>query len=172
VLLGLAGLLVRAARATTRASLAPPTRRHRPGAAAIIEGQHLKLHLGCGPVHVQRFVNVDIDPELPTVDVVDDVGDLQRFPDGSAALIYACHVLEHCSHADVTAILRRWFEVLEPGGEVRISVPDIDRIVTIYSSHRQHFQTPGHSPWIGLIYGGQLTPYDYHKESVVESVEN
>jgi hypothetical protein len=27
----------------------------------------------------------------------------------------------------------------------------------------QHFQTKGNSPWIGLIYGGQLDKYDYHK---------
>jgi hypothetical protein len=42
-------------------------------------------------------------------------------------------------------------------------VPDLDRIVKIYADHPEHFNTPGNSPWIGLIYGGQSTPYDYHK---------
>lgn len=88
---------------------------------------------------------------------------LQRFQEGSATLIYACHLLEHFSHSEIPGILRRWLEVLEPGGEVRISVPDIDRIVRIYANNWQHFQMPENSPWIGLIYGGQTTPYDYHK---------
>lgn len=162
-LLNLAGLLVRAAHSMTRAAAPPAADRVPASAGGAIQGQHLKLHLGCGPIHIAGFVNVDIDPELPTVDVVDDVGRLQRFPDGSATLIYACHVLEHFPHSDVFGILRRWFEVLEPGGEVRISVPDIDRIVRIYANNWQHFQTPPNSPWIGLIYGGQSTPYDYHK---------
>lgn len=162
-LLNLAGLLVRAARSITRAPAAPAAGRVPAGVAGTIRGQHLKLHLGCGHVHIAGFVNVDIDPYFPTADVVDDVGRLQRFPEGIATLIYACHVLEHFSHSEIPGIFRRWFEVLEPGGEVRISVPDIDRIVRIYAHNWQHFQTPPNSPWIGLIYGGQATPHDYHK---------
>jgi hypothetical protein len=27
----------------------------------------------------------------------------------------------------------------------------------------QHFQTPPNTPWIGLIYGGQVNEHDYHK---------
>ena len=46
---------------------------------------------------------------------------------------------------------------------MRISVPEIDRIMRIYQKHPELFQTKGHSPWIGLIYGGQSTPYNYHK---------
>lgn len=47
--------------------------------------------------------------------------------------------------------------------ELRISVPDMDKIVKIYYKNWQHFQTPGNSPWIGLIWSGQGTKYDYHK---------
>lgn len=161
VLTTLAGLLIRVARRLSPAAVARGESAS-PG-GALIAGRHFKLHLGCGPIHLAGFVNVDIDAHLPTVDVVDDVGRLGRFVEGSATLIYACHVLEHVSHDEVPSILQRWFAVLEPGGEVRISVPDIDRIVKIYTAHWQHFQTPPHSPWIGLIYGGQTTAYDYHK---------
>lgn len=70
--------------------------------------------------------------------------------------------MEHFGHEEIIPILRRWFDVLVPGGEIRISGPDIDRIVKIYSDNPQHFQAPDHSLWIGLIYGGQSMPYDYH----------
>lgn len=121
-----------------------------------------KLHLGCGEGRIEGWCNVDIDC-LPTVDVVDDIKELKKFDNNYAEMIYACHVLEHLSHQQVIPTLKRWFDVLKPGGELRISVPDIDRIVKIYIKNWDHFQTPGHSPWIGLIYGGQEDQYDFHK---------
>lgn len=121
-----------------------------------------KLHLGCGNIRLAGFCNVDI-LTTEAVDVVSDISKLDNFPNNSIELIYACHVLEHFSHDEAVKVLRRWFDVLEPGGELRISVPDIDRIVKIYHDNWSHFQTPGNSPWIGLLYGGQGDPYDFHK---------
>lgn len=127
-----------------------------------IRRRPLKLHLGCGHIALAGFCNVDA---LTTgaQDVVDDIRTLARFPESCAQEIYACHVLEHFAHDEIVPILTRWFQVLEPGGHLRISVPDIDRIVRIYDKNFAHFQKPGHTPWIGLLYGGQTTPYDFHK---------
>lgn len=121
-----------------------------------------RLHLGCGNIRLTGFCNVDI-LTTAAVDVVSDISKLDNFADNSIELIYACHVLEHFSHDEAVSVLRRWFDVLAPGGELRISVPDLDRIVKIYHNNWQHFQTPGNSPWIGLLYGGQGDPYDFHK---------
>jgi SAM-dependent methyltransferase len=121
-----------------------------------------RLHLGCGNIKLPGFCNVDA-LETIAVDVIDDIRKLHRFPNGSVQEIYACHVLEHFGHDEIQPILSRWLQILQPGGVLRISVPDIDRIVRIYHKNFKHFHTKGHSPWIGLIYGGQSTPYDYHK---------
>lgn len=121
-----------------------------------------RLHLGCGPIKIEGFCSVDA-LRTRAVDVVDDIRRLKEFPDNCASEIYASHVLEHFGHDEIMPILRRWFDILKPGGALRISVPDIDRIVAIYTKNPTHFNTPGNSPWIGLIYGGQTTPYDYHK---------
>ncbi len=131
-------------------------------AKSSLDGQSKKLHLGCGDIHIDGYCNVDIDC-LPTVDVVDNILILHKFGQNYAEQIYACHVLEHLSHMEVPKTLHRWHEVLMPGGELRISVPDIDRIVKVYCNNWDHFQTKGNAPWIGLLYGGQLDPYDYHK---------
>jgi SAM-dependent methyltransferase len=122
----------------------------------------LRLHLGCGPIRAPEFCNVDLLPSAAT-DVVDDVSTLVKFRDNSVSEIYACHVLEHFGHDAIPSILNRWKDVLEPGGILRISVPDMDRIVKIYMDNFAHFQIPGNTPWIGLIWGGQTTHYDFHK---------
>lgn len=121
-----------------------------------------KLHLGCGPIHLDGWTNIDILHTSAT-DYVDNIMTLTRVPDGFADEIYACHVLEHFSHVEVPIVLKRWHEILKPGGTLRISVPDIDKVVKIYVKNWQHFQTDGNSPWIGLIYGGQGDAYDFHK---------
>ena len=134
----------------------------RKGAPKMNPADAKRLHLGCGNIRLPGFCNVDI-LTTAAVDVVSDISKLDNFADDSIELIYACHVLEHFSHDDAVNVLLRWFDVLKPGGELRISVPDIDRIVKIYHDNWQHFQTTGNSPWVGLLYGGQGDPYDFHK---------
>lgn len=121
-----------------------------------------KLHLGCGPIRLPGFCNVDIVATKAT-DIVENVAHLKCFPDNYAEEIYACHVLEHFAHVDIPVILKRWHAALRPGGRLRLSVPDIDRIVKIYIDNWEHFQTAGNAPWIGLLYGGQGSRYDFHK---------
>lgn len=60
-------------------------------------------------------------------------------------------------------MLKTWYRVLASGGTLRVSVPDIDRIVKIYMKTWAHFQKDGRSPSIGLLHGGQTDHYDYHK---------
>lgn len=117
--------------------------------AGITEKTLNRLHLGCGAIKIDGYCNVDIDALIA--------------PDNFAEIIYSCHVLEHIGHEEVLPTLRNWYRVLKPGGEVRISVPDLDRIVNIYKNNWAHFQTKTHSPWIGLIYGGQSDKFDFHK---------
>ena len=102
------------------------------------------MHLGSGNIRLPGFCNVDI-LTTTAVDIISDISKLDNFNNNSIELIYACHVLEHFSHEDTLRVLKRWFQVLAPGGELRISVPDIDRIVKIYVKNWTHFQTPGHS---------------------------
>ncbi len=120
------------------------------------------LHLGCGNIHINGWCNVDVIPTGAT-DLVLDIATLPGVKNSSVERIYSCHVLEHFSANEIPKILNRWFEVLTPGGEIRISVPDLDSITRIYQKNIAHFQKPGNQPWIALIYGGQKDPYDFHK---------
>lgn len=121
-----------------------------------------KLHLGCGNIYIKGWVNVDV-LQTGATDIVMDIKKLPGIKHNSVKEIYACHVLEHFSTKEVIEILRRWNQVLIPGGKLRISVPDLDAITRIYQKNIKHFQTPGNQPWVALIYGGQKDEYDFHK---------
>jgi len=69
----------------------------------------------------------------PHVDLVGDVADLSTIESGSADLIYASHVLEYFDRREAEEALKEWFRVLRPGGILRLSVPDFDQLIVIYS---------------------------------------
>ena len=121
-----------------------------------------KLHLGCGHVHIPGWTNCDV-LKTGATDLVIDICGLPGIESDSVDAIYACHVLEHFGTGEVPGILRRWKQVLRKGGEIRLSVPDLDAVTRIYQKHFDHFQVPGNQPWIALIYGGQKDSYDFHK---------
>ena len=125
-------------------------------------GASRRLHLGCGTRRAQGWTNVDIRFTFAT-DLLDDIRILRRVPAGWADEVYACHVLEHFDFEETGRVLAQWTRVLRPGGVLRVSVPDLDRITAIYQRNLAHFHTPGNEPWTGLIYGGQENRYDYHK---------
>jgi predicted SAM-dependent methyltransferase len=157
----LSRLLTKARKVASRYGIGPGSKQ--PPAEYIARGGDLsRLHLGCGQVHIPGWCNVD-GLATGATDVIADLRTLEGIPDACADMVYACHVLEHFSHVDIVPILRRWQQVLKPRGEIRISVPDLDAIMRVYEKNIAHFQVPGHSPWIGLIYGGQKDKYDYHK---------
>ncbi|MBJ6801937.1 class I SAM-dependent methyltransferase [Geomonas propionica] len=131
--------------------------------AYLAQGHDLgQLHLGCGNIHLPGWCNVDVINTGAT-DLVLDIRSLPGLPRGRAERIYSCHVLEHFSHDEIPGILASWHEVLKSGGEIRLSVPDLDAITRIYQANLEHFNVPGHQPWIALIYGGQKDEYDFHK---------
>lgn len=88
----------------------------------------VRVHLGCGPVDIPGYVNVDMLP-LPHVHHVCGVQRLKVFADESIDLLYACHVLEHVPRRELRETLEEWRRVLRPGGVLRISVPDFDLLL-------------------------------------------
>jgi predicted SAM-dependent methyltransferase len=91
----------------------------------------LKLHLGCGTVHLPGWVNIDI--ETSQADLTLDITRGLPLPDGSARLIYHEHVMEHITIDEAKTCLKDWFRLLEPGGVLRIATPDLAYVVERYS---------------------------------------
>lgn len=126
----------------------------------------IRINLGCGANPIAGFTNVDA-LEGPGVDVVAELRDGLPFPDESADLIYASHVLEHFPTETVPVLLAEWKRVLRTGGRLLVAVPDLDAIAALMVENRGWF-TPPHNPWLGAIYGGQKDEYDFHQTGFTE----
>lgn len=115
----------------------------------------MKLHLGCGEKHIEGYVNID-SRKLESVDLVEDISKLQSIKNNTVDLIYASHVLEHFGRHKYMEVLERWYEVLKPGGVIRISVPDFNSVCEHYLENKNL------SLLKGFLYGGQNYPENYH----------
>jgi len=98
---------------------------HRRGAKAAKNfawKQGAKLNIGCGSVKNAGFVSVDF---CPGVDVRLDLRKPMPIPDGIASMILCEHFLEHLRYpGQAGAFLKECHRILQPGGELYISVPD------------------------------------------------
>ena len=133
--------------------------------AGVPEGhRNERLHLGCGNVHLEGWCNIDFR-ETPATDKVQDVFKLPDISPGSAGVIYACHVLEHCGLAPNThmpsypEVLYRWFEVLVPGGVLFVAVPDLK---LVFKGLLRFEGAPEGKGFLAALYGGQNYPGNAH----------
>lgn len=94
------------------------------------DATELLLHLGCGPVVLPGFVNIDIAKAPLAMNVLWGL----PFDDASVRVVYLSHLLEHLFYPrDVMFLLTEIHRVLAPGGLVRIVVPDIARCLQAYA---------------------------------------
>ena len=120
-----------------------------------------KLHIG-GRVPAPGWEILDA-VEGPHVDHLGNANDLSRFADGTFEALYASHVLEHFDYKDeLGETLREWWRVLQPGGFLYVSVPDLEVLARLFIdrerlSQQERFQV------MRMMFGGHMDDYDYHK---------
>jgi len=106
----------------------------------------VKLNIGAGNTNIPGFTPIDRkfgDEAYPL-----------KYADNSVAEIRASHVLEHFSFRDAITALEDWVRVLEPGGRIKIAVPDIDLCLKSEDPRRAFF-----------LMGGQTDENDFHKSA-------
>ena len=99
-------------------------RRSRRRMRSLRNPRSLHLNLGCGAHRLDGFLHLDMAPG------VDYRVDLRRpipLPDGCAERIFSEHFLEHLAYpGEADGFLRECCRLLEPGGELLVSVPDTE----------------------------------------------
>ncbi|MDK9713625.1 MAG: hypothetical protein OEL86_05860 [Sulfuritalea sp.] len=130
------------------------------GNSAFVDGTArtaLRIHVGCGPIDIAGWVNVDARP-FPHVHLASNSVALAEFSDGVLGEIYLCHVLEHFSFAEVDQLLGTYHKKLSDGGVLRISVPDFDLAIAAYQASGEDLELIRMA-----LMGGQDYEFNYHK---------
>lgn len=118
-----------------------------------------KLHLGCGLMAPQTWLNVDgsrnawlaqrpllrsvartfgLVPKYadqvpwPKNVTIHDVRKPLPWANGTFTAVYASHVLEHLYLGEAQRLLKECYRVLKPGGVVRMVVPDLEACASDY----------------------------------------
>lgn len=92
----------------------------------------MKLHLGCWHRYIPGFIHIDLC-DMEHIDYQTNIDDLSMFEDSSVSLIYASHCLQYFTYNDAIKVLKEWNRVLKKGGILRISVPDLQKLIQVYS---------------------------------------
>ena len=120
----------------------------------------MKLHLG-GQEALEGWKIVNVQPG-PHVDYICDIRDLSGFDDGCAESIYTSHTLEHLSYnSELRPVLADIFRLLAPGGELMVSVPNLDVLCRLYVHPQADAALRHHL--MRILFGGQVDQWDFHK---------
>ena len=87
--------------------------------------QGRRLHVGCGGVRLDGWINLDLEASGAT-DLVRDVRDGLPFDDGTLQVVFAEHFIEHLTRDEGAAFLSECHRVLGAGGVIRLSTPNLD----------------------------------------------
>lgn len=94
----------------------------------------LSVNIGSGGKGHPDWVNIEIIPMRDTTLCL-DIRRRLPFADCSVARMLAEHIVEHVDFRDdIPAVFRDWYRVIQPGGVVRIIVPDAKRFLEAYVS--------------------------------------
>jgi len=114
----------------------------------------LKLHLGCGSVRLEGYVNIDVEDRAGVCDLTADVSELPMFETESVEHIFNHALLEHLPPWDTMKALREWHRVLKPGGTIQIEVPDLERVFQEWLIDKTLHEEGA----LACIYGGNKSP--------------
>lgn len=104
----------------------------------------MKLNLGAGRCPVEGYLNLDRESVIFPIQYTD----LDE--------IRASHILEHFDCLTSVDVVCNWVSCLKTGGVLKIAVPDFYDLV-------RRMNMGETLDYEGIIMGGQVDEYDYHK---------
>lgn len=117
---------------------------------------NIAINIGSGTNGEDQYINVDIR-DIENVDVVADIRELP-FENNSIAEISARHVIEHFTNAELeNSILPRLYEKLKIGGELVVTVPNIELMALEFAKSNISFED-----FQEVVLGGQDYDENYH----------
>jgi predicted SAM-dependent methyltransferase len=90
-----------------------------------------RLNWGCGPHPPADWINAD-QITADGIHLSGDIRDGLALPTDSLQYIVSIHALQDLPYFDVIPALEELRRVLEPGGTLRLGLPDLDRAIAAY----------------------------------------
>ncbi|MBI5791201.1 MAG: tetratricopeptide repeat protein [Rhodocyclales bacterium] len=136
----------------------PPEAPIEAGSAGEADGL-LKLHVG-GTIARDGWKILDAEPR-PGVDFLGSIQDLSSFADESCSDVYCAHMLARVGQTEILDVLNGFHRILAPGGRLYLSVPDLDKLVWLFSNPDAGKAEKFHV--MRMMFGGQLDEHDFHR---------
>lgn len=95
-----------------------------PFTKAQMEVKGTKLNVGCYYMHIDDFINVDINPKVKPELACNMLDIDKHFPPNSVSLILISQCLEHVTKEDGIQTLMKFYRILASGGILIVEVPD------------------------------------------------
>jgi predicted SAM-dependent methyltransferase/glycosyltransferase involved in cell wall biosynthesis len=156
----------------------PPVRQPPAGRIVMDATPKVKLNIGSFTVMAKGWTNIDVldltayavqqGMEFRQMDVRKGLG----YGDNTVDLVIASHFLEHITRNEGSAFIRECFRTLKPGGIIRITVPDTQRIAEEYITRARFQKIYGFNEGVknasddaeafwNLLTAGHVTAYDH-----------
>jgi predicted SAM-dependent methyltransferase len=144
--------------------LQPSEETHDRSAAELLAAGVRRLNWGCGDFPDRGWINSDIK-QSPGVQIARDIRYGLPLETGSLEYITSIHALPEIPYPDQVPTLRELRRVIEPGGVLRLVLPDLDKGIRAYlDDDRDYFLVPDeHARSIGGKLITQLLWYGWSK---------
>lgn len=110
----------------------------------LSESSAPRLHVGAGPVQLDGW----LDSDLIAGDIYLDLTRPFPLPAGRFRFVFGEHVIEHLTETQGLQMLQECFRVLEPGGVVRITTPDLRKLISIYEGRNPVISTEDYARFL------------------------
>lgn len=102
----------------------------RPSVRRRLEG-HAKLHLACGNNILEGWANIDLGNSTKVIGW--NLTDPLPVRSGTVRLIFCEHFIEHITLKEATSLLAECHRSLGADGVLRLSTPDLRKVISEYS---------------------------------------